>query len=114
MGMSKTATLSAVFANIGATYLVIPKLGLRGDVGVGGLFFGNVSNSQFTGMQETTGALTMLHLRFGVSIDYAITPNIIATAMPFAFSLSPAKEGLRDDVKRITAIDFMVGIGYRM
>ena len=56
----------------------------------------------------------MFHLRIGVSGDYAITPNVIATIAPFAFSYSPPKAGLRDDIKSITAIDFMVGIGYRM
>lgn len=114
MGMSKTATLSALFANVGFTFLPIPKLGVRADVGAGALFFGNISNSTFTANQETTGALTMGHFRFGISADYSITPNFIATLAPIAFSYSPAKEGLRDDINAITAIDFMIGLGYRM
>jgi hypothetical protein len=78
------------------------------------LFFSGVSGSPFTNGAETSGALSMLHLRVGVSADYAITPNFIATLAPIAFSYSPAKTGLRDDIKSIRALDFMLGFGYRM
>jgi tetratricopeptide (TPR) repeat protein len=111
---SKTAQLIGLVANVGATYAVIPKLGLRADLGVGALFFGGVSESPFTAGAPTSGALSMLHLRVGVSADYAITPNFIATLTPIAFSYSPAKEGLQEDITAIKALDFMVGLGYRM
>jgi tetratricopeptide repeat protein len=114
MGMSKSAKLMGLFANVAATYEVAPKIGLRGDLGVGGLFFGGVSKSPFTDGKEASGALGMFHLRIGASVDYAITPNVIATLMPIAFSFSPAAKNLREDIKSITAIDFMVGLGYRM
>ena len=59
---SKTAQLIGVMANVGATYEVIPKLGLRGDLGLGALFFSGVSESPFTERRRpTTGALTMFH-----------------------------------------------------
>ena len=77
------------------------------------LFMGGASKSPFTSGAETTGALAMFHVRVGVSADYEITPNLIAT-LPLAFSYSPAKDGLADDISSITAFDFMVGIGYRM
>jgi hypothetical protein len=111
---SKSAQLIGLVANVGATYVVIPRLGLRADLGVGALFFSGVSESPFTGGAPTSGALTMLHLRVGVSADYAITPNFIATLAPIAFSFSPAKTGLREDITSIKAVDFMVGLGYRM
>ncbi len=114
MGMSKSAKLMGVFANVAATYAAAPKIGLRGDLGVGGLFFGGVSESPFTDGKQASGALGMFHLRIGASVDYAITTNIIATLMPIAFSFSPAAKNLREDIKSITAIDFMVGLGYRM
>jgi hypothetical protein len=114
MPASKTAQLIALMADAGATYEVIPKLGLRGDVGIGALFFANVSESPFTGNAPTSGALTMFHLRAAVSADYAVTPNVVVTATPFAFSFSPPKDGLVKDISAITSIDFMVGIGYRM
>ncbi|MBS1120368.1 MAG: Tetratricopeptide 2 repeat protein [Deltaproteobacteria bacterium] len=114
MGKSSSARLYGLMANVGGTYHVAPKVGLRGDLGLGALVFGGVSNSPFTSFAPTTGALTMFHLRAGLSADYAVTPNVIVTVVPFAFSYSPAKAGLRDDIKAITAIDFMVGLGYRM
>jgi len=53
-------------------------------------------------------------VRTALSADYAITPNIVVTATPIAFSYSPPKDGLNKDITAITSIDFMVGIGYRM
>ncbi|HEY5936610.1 MAG TPA: tetratricopeptide repeat protein [Kofleriaceae bacterium] len=112
---SKSANLIAVIANVGATYHVAPKFGLRGDLGVGVLLFTGVSESPFTANAPVEGgALSMLHVRVGISADYAITPNVIATVAPIAFSYSPPKEGLDEDITAITALDFMVGLGYRM
>jgi hypothetical protein len=114
---SKTASLTAVMANAGAAYVVAPKLAVRGDVGVGVLLFSGIDEmgSPFTqGGAGTSGALTMLHVRAAVSGTYELTPNICATITPFAFGYSPPKDGLRDDIKAITSIDFMIGVGYRM
>jgi hypothetical protein len=116
-GESKTAQLIGLVANVGGTYAVAPKLGVRGDLGIGALVFSGASESPFTDFAATSGALTMLHVRVGVSADYAITPNVIATATPLAFSFSPAKAGLQSngqEISTITSIDFMIGIGYRM
>jgi len=110
---SRTAQMWGLLANAAATYEVIPKLGLRGDLGLGALFFANVGGSPFTGGAETDGALSMFHLRAAVSADYAVTPNLVVTATPFAFTYSPPKAGLVPDIKSITSIDFMIGIGYR-
>ncbi|MEO8701855.1 MAG: hypothetical protein ABI867_17555 [Kofleriaceae bacterium] len=116
-GESKTAQLIGVFANVGATYHVAPKIGIRGDLGAGLLVFTGINESPFTEFQEVKGTVSMPHVRVGISADYAITPNFIATLAPLAFSYSPGKQGLQTDgekIKSITAIDFMVGIGYRM
>ena len=112
-GKDGRALFTAALANVGATYQLNPKLDLRGDLGAGMLIFSGVSESPFTDNAPTSGALTMFHLRVGAAVEYAITPNVIAALSP-AFSYSPPKEGLRDDIKSITAIDFMAGIGYRM
>lgn len=114
---SRSAQLIAAFANAGATYAASSKIGLRADLGVGALVFSGVSKSPFTDFAATTGGLTMAHVRVGVSADYAFTPNWIATLAPIAFSYSPAKAGLVNQGQRITAItaiDFMIGLGYRM
>jgi len=117
MANSKSASMTSVMANVSAAYQVAPKFSLRGDLGLGLLLFSGVSESPFTDFAETTGTLSMPHVRIGISGDYAITPNVIATLTPFAFSFSPGKDGLRvegEDISSITAIDFMVGVGYRM
>jgi hypothetical protein len=112
--VGRTATLSAFVGNVGVTYEVAPKIGVRGDLGLGALLLGGVSESDFTGGAPTSGALTMFHLRAGISGEYAVTPNLIVTAPAIAFSYSPPKEGLAADIKSITSFDFMAGIGYRM
>ena len=112
--VGRTATLLAIVGNAGVTYEVAPKIGVRGDLGLGALLLGGVSESDFTGGAPTSGALTMFHVRAGISGEYAVTPNLIVTAPAIAFSYSPPKEGLAADIKSITSFDFMVGIGYRM
>lgn len=111
---SETAFMSSAMANVGLTYNAIPDLGLRVDLGLGGLFFSKVSKSAFTDYAVATGTLTMFHVRAGVSADYAFTPNVVGTLAPFAFTYSPAKSGLAESIKNIRSFDFMVGIGYRM
>jgi hypothetical protein len=111
---SQTAYLISAMADAGATYEVMPKLGARVDIGLGALFFSNVSKSPFVGGAETDGALTMFHLRAAVSADYAITPNFVITATPIAFSYSPPKDGLDKSIGSLASIDFLIGLGYRM
>jgi tetratricopeptide (TPR) repeat protein len=114
MNASHSAQMISVLGDLGATYRVHPRVGIRGDLGAGVLVFGGVSDSPFTDDKPTTGALTMLEVRVGASVDIAITPNVVATVAPIAFSYSPAKTGLRSDITSITRLDFMIGLGYRM
>ena len=116
-GEKGTASFTMLLANAGLTYNVAPKIDLRGDLGAGVLVIGGLDKmgSPFTeGGANATGALTMAAVRIGVSADYEITPNIVATIAPISFAYSPAKSGLRSDIKSITALDFMIGVGYRM
>jgi hypothetical protein len=114
MMTSETAQLWGLLANVGATYEVYPQVGLRGDLGLGALLFANAGYSAFTDYKNTTGALSMFHVRAAVSADYAVTPNLVITATPVAFTYSPKKAGLSKDVDAITSLDFMIGVGYRM
>ena len=114
MAAGKTAQVWTVGGNVGGTYEVIPKLGVHADATIGALFLANVSESAFTDGAPTTGALTMFHIRGSVAAEYAVTPNIVLTLAPIAVGYSPAKSGLKQDIKGLTSIDFaMVGIGYR-
>ncbi len=113
----KTGTLISALADVGATYAVAPKIGIRADVGLGVLALGGISDpgNPFTQMGAgTTGSLAMFAVRAGLSGDYAVTPNVVVTITPIAFTYSPAKSGLRDDIKSLTRLDFMLGLGYRM
>lgn len=109
---NKTGTLWGAMANAGVTYEVMPSLGIRGDLGLGALVFAGIDQSPFTNNAPTSGALGMFHVRAAVSADYAITPNIVLTAMPGAFGYSPAAAGIAGGGS-IISFDFMVGIGYR-
>lgn len=116
-GGSGLASLVGLLANGSATYAVAPKIGVRGDLGIGVLSMAGISEmgNPFTeNGAATSGALAMFALRVAASADYEITPNLIGTVTPLAFSYSPAKAGLRNDISAITRIDFMLGIGYRM
>jgi hypothetical protein len=114
MAAGKTAQVWTVGGNVGATYEVLPNLGVHADVTAGALFLANVSESAFTDGAPATGALTMFHVRGSVAAEYAVTPNLVLTLAPIAVGYSPAKSGLDKDIKGLTSIDFaMVGIGYR-
>jgi tetratricopeptide (TPR) repeat protein len=113
----QTASLISALADAGATYTVAPNIGIRGDLGVGVLVFsgmGDPGNPFTNNGAPTTGALGMLAVRAAVSADYAFTPNLIGTVVPIAFEYSPAKSGLRDDIKSLMSLNFMLGVGYRM
>lgn len=113
-GESKTAQLWGVVANGSVAYEVMPKLALRADLGLGALFFAGLEDSPFiVSGSMVTGALSMFHVRGAASADYAITPNLVLTATPIAFTYSPPHDGLASDITSITSIDFLVGIGYR-
>ena len=106
--------MTTALVNAAATYTVAPKIALRGDLGIGALFFGGLKmGNPFTeGAAGTDGSLGMFALRVGASADYALTKNVAATVTPIAFTFSPAKDGLRSG--SIIQLDFMVGVGYRM
>jgi hypothetical protein len=113
----KTGQFISALVDAAATYTVAPKIGVRGDLGAGILAFSGISEmgNPFTeGGAATSGALTMFQFRVAASADYAITPNLVATVTPIAFSFAPAKTGLREDIKNFVRLDFMLGIGYRM
>ncbi|MEZ4363409.1 MAG: tetratricopeptide repeat protein [Kofleriaceae bacterium] len=114
-GGTQTSLFVSAVANAGLRLEVMPKLSLRGDLGIGALFFTNVAaGNPFTegGQAAAGGALTMFHLRVGAGVEYAATESISVWASPFTFGYSPAKAGLLSD--SITQISFLAGAGYRM
>jgi hypothetical protein len=117
---SGTASLTSLLASASVNFPIIPKLRGRGEVGLGGLFFGGLQegNPYTQGNMElggapTSGALGMFNARFGIGADYAVGGGLIITATPFAFSYSPPKKGLHEDLSAITQIQMLVGVGYQ-
>lgn len=116
MDVKKTANLIGILADAGFTYAVAPKIGVRGDLGIGALVFtgmGEAGNPFTVGGAPTTGALSMIAVRVGVALDYAFTPNVIGTLSP-AFVYSPTKDGFRPEISSMNRIDLLLGVGYRM
>ena len=110
-----TGSLIGALVDAGLTYAVASKVGIRADVGVGVLVFGGIGDAgnPFTVMgASTSGSLGMFNVRAAASLDYAFTSNVYGTVTPIAFSYSPAASGL--EFKSLTALDFMLGVGYRM
>lgn len=111
-----TSSFTTLLANLGATYAVTPAIAVRGDLGIGMLLLGGLSEGNpFTiDAVAATGALATPAVRIGLSGEYALTKNIAAVVTPIAFSYSTAKDGLKDEISAFTRLEFMVGIGYRM
>lgn len=115
-GMSGTSTLMSALFHIGVRYWVIDKLSLGADLAGGGQFLSGLDDGNLflDPDTEATGALSMPHVRVGVAVEYLLTNNLMITASPFVYSMSPPKDGLRDEVETMTRMEFMLGMGFRM
>src|SRR4029078_10928221 len=112
MAAAQRASLLGMRAAVGVTYPVVNKLSLRGDLGIGiAMLRGLVEGNPFTESHHP-GWFTMFSVRLGVAVEYAITPNVIATIAPLGLAFSPAPDGLV--FRSITQLDVLAGVGYRM
>jgi hypothetical protein len=109
------SSLIEVVGNVGLTYAVASKIGVRVDVGAGVLLFtGLQQNNPFTeGGRAANGALTMPHVRAALSGEYLVSDKIAVQVVPIAFGYSPPKNGLQEPVKSLTQLQFMVGLAFR-
>lgn len=116
MGEKGSGALIGLLANVAPSYMLIPKLSARLDVGVGALVFSGLetAGNPFTnGGAAATGPLSTFHARVAVSGDYAVTPNVVITATPIAFGYSPAPSGFTSTISSLTTLSFLVGVGYQ-
>jgi hypothetical protein len=112
MGSSKQGTLIGARAEVTVGYGITDNVAVRSDVGVGIVTLGGlIQGNPFTRTREP-GAFTMLSVRAGFTVDYAITSNVIASVVPFRFAFSPASAAMISS--SLTQIEVAVGIGYRM
>jgi len=115
-GASHVASLTSILANTAATYPLGRKLAVRGDVGIGASVLAGVTamgNPLTRGGAPASGALGMLGVRAGASLDYEVARNLIATVTPLAFSFSPPNDALRPDIRVVGRFEIAVGIAYR-
>jgi hypothetical protein len=112
MGSSKQGTLIGTRAEVTVGYGITDKVAVRSDVGAGIVMLGGlIQGNPFTRTREP-GSFTMLSVRAGFTVDYAITSNVIASVVPFRFAFSPANAAMISS--SLTQIEVAVGIGYRI
>jgi hypothetical protein len=117
-GMSENATskVIGIFANAGPTFMATPKIGLRADIGVGVQLFTGLGRpySPFTEAGgAASGALSSVLVRMALSGDYAVTPNLVVTLTPIAFSYAPAPDGFDSGISSLTTASALAGISYQ-
>jgi hypothetical protein len=111
-----TGSLFAIAADAGASFTVMPNLALRADLAAGVQVFGGLdkAGNPFTaGGAPATGPLAMFFTRLAASADYAVTRDVVVTATPLALSYSPAPAGFMSSISSLTAVSFLIGVGYR-
>lgn len=116
MNESGSGGMIDLLGNVAARYTVIPNLSLRPEVGVGVMLFtglGKMGNPFTEGGNPASGALATFAVRGAASVDYAVTPNVLISATPFAFAYSPAPSGFKSEIPSLTIMSFMVGVGYQ-
>ncbi|HWO25545.1 MAG TPA: hypothetical protein VNO30_42690 [Kofleriaceae bacterium] len=111
MDAQKRGTLLGVRATAVVSYPIMPRLSVRGELGLGiaslsGLEAGNPISTDYE-----AGSFLLPSLRFGVAVDYELAPNIAVTVSPLSLSFSPGADGMYGGSLR--EIDAVIGIGYR-
>jgi hypothetical protein len=94
-----------------ASYPVMPKLSVRGDLGFGIVSLSGLEAGNPISLNHEAGSFTLPSIRFGVAADYELAPNIAATVSPLSLAFSPGADGMY--ASSLREIDIIVGIGYR-
>lgn len=116
-GIEDSAALSSLLANVGAAWPLTAGLAVRGELGVGALFFSGLERPGHFFLEEdsrATGALSMLRVRVAVGAEYALGDTFLVHAQPIAFGWSPAAAGLREDIESVTDYQLLFGVGMRL
>jgi hypothetical protein len=112
MTTTEMASLFAIRPTIGVTYPLNQNLGLRGDLGLGVAMLGGLVDGNPWTEDRQAASFTLLSFRIGAAIDYAFTPNILATLSPVGLAISPGADGMYADT--LTEFNVLLGLGYRM
>jgi hypothetical protein len=94
-----------------ASYPVMPKLSLRGDLGFGIVSLSGLEAGNPISTNHEADSFMLPSIRLGVAADYELAPNLAATISPLSLAFSPG--GDRMYASSLREIDVVVGIGYR-
>ncbi len=111
MGVQNRGTMLGVRAVAAAVYPVTPQIQLRGELGIGFVSLTGLGEGNPLSQTYEAASYTLPSVRFGVSADYLITPNVTATVSPFGLAFSPGADGMYADSLR--EINVLFGVGYR-
>lgn len=114
---SGTATFTALLVNVGTSMEVMPKVRVRGELGVGTMIYSglDVPGNVFVddGLMAT-GAVSSASFRVAIGGEYAITDAIAVSAQPVVLSVSPAPAGMRRSIDNVSSYQALIGVGYKM
>lgn len=116
-GESGTALLTSMVASGAARYPLADRFYVRGELGLGVLVFSGVADAGNVFLEEgvtVTGALGIFHMRGQLAAEYEVTSNLALTLSPLAFSYSPHRNGLSQDIDSITRLEILAGVAFRL
>jgi len=100
-----------------ARYPVIPKLDIRGELGLGfASWIGLDTGNPFTGggMTRATGPIANLVWRIGVGADYFVTDNIFLGASLAFGQTRPLNDAVSTVTEAVSHFDLLVAAGYAL
>lgn len=111
MDEQKRAAMLAARATAVASYPVMPRLSLRGQLGIGFVSLSGLEAGNPISSDHAARSFTLPSIGFGVAADYELAPNIAATVSPLNLAFSPGADGM--GASSLREIDVVIGIGYR-
>lgn len=111
MNEQKRGMMLGFRATAVASYPVMPKLSVRGDLGFGIVSLSGLEAGNPISLNYQPGSFTLPSIGVGVAADYELAPNLVATVSPLSLAFSPGTDSMY--ASSLREIDVVVGIGYR-
>lgn len=110
------ALQTQVFGHLELALPLASWLVARTEAGVGMLIFSGLEEGNpFTeAARPASGPLGMLAVRGALGVELPLGQRLRVTLTPFAFSFSPPKERMEPSIKRLTRMDFTLGVALRL
>lgn len=111
MGRQKRGMMLGFRAAGIASYPVMPKLSVRGNLGLGVLSLSRLEAGNPISTGHKAGSFMLPSIGLGVAVDYEFVPSFVATVSPLNIAFSPGVDGMY--ASSLREIDVVIGIGYR-